>query len=304
VSALPASRRWEATLAHLPVGRGGGADVRSRAVHDLAIEAGRVTARVAEARGPGGTVRLSWATPTAAAWGHASARLAERARWTAVLLDGLPDADLERELADVGVVLIPADAELVVECSCGGPRWCVHARALHRAVGTAIARDPWLLLRLAGGSREALLADVRVRAGTSPATVADQEPAGPASGSVGAEPHDPASIPLHPAPTADPGALIAHLGPPPGVEDLGPILRAVRDASAMAWRIAAGEGAGEADRTVLLAQLRAGRTMTAGELAAAVGADAAVVMAELEALHAAGAVLATGSGDRRRYRAP
>jgi len=59
-----------------------------------------------------------------------------------------------------------------------------------------------------------------------------------------------------------------------------------------------------ADRTVLLAQLRAGRVMGASELADALGWPADVVTDALESLHAEGVVLATGSGERRRYRAP
>lgn len=304
MSGRSASGRWAAVLAHLPLGRGGGADVRARTVHDLVLAAGRIDARVTEARGPGGTVRIGWVVPSAQDWDRAAARLAERSRWTALLLDGLPDEELERELVEAGVALVPTAEDLTVACSCGATGWCLHARAVHRAVGASVARDPWSLLRLAGGSRESLLARMRELAGTAPAatvppsTAAAGRAAGP---SVAVRPGD---IALHPAPAADAAALVARLGPPPGVDDAVPLLRAVRDAAAMAWRVAAGEGAGEADRTVLLAQLRAGRTMTAAELAAAVGADVEAVEAELEALHATGAVLRTGSGDRRRYRAP
>jgi len=300
---LSPSRRWTAVLDRVaprdPRRRGGPAT--GIAVHELDVVPGRITARVAEVRGQGGQVVIGRDLPADADWEAAATLLASRIRWLAHLLDGHVAGEVEEVLAGAGIVLVPPADALHPSCSCGATA-CAHVRVVGEAFATAVARDPSILLRLAGRSRETLLEDVRRAGGTKARTTGEIEGID-AAGETGPR-VDLRAIELRPAPVADAATLVAHLGDPPGVDDVTPFLVAIGGAAAMAWQIAAGEGSDAADRTVLLAQLRAGRVMGASELADALGWPADEVTAALEALHAEGVVLATGSDERRRYRAP
>lgn len=294
------ARVWTAAAAELTRTAGGrGNPLRGRVVHDLDLGPGRIGGRVRTARERDAEVAIGWDTVSEDRWVLASERLAGRARWFVALLDGAVDDALCEELAGIGIELAPATAAMTVSCDRDGAGWCLHARALHHAAAARIARDPAILLLLAGAPREVLLARVRAILGLH-APVASEGPRRPA---VAPDPMDLATVVVSPAPPGEVMAVLDGLGAPPGIEDvaaLGPIVRA---AAAFAWAIAAGEGEEEADRQLLVATLRAGGTMTVPDLAAALGADEDVVERELERLHAEGAALRTGTAGLHRYRA-
>ena len=278
----------------------GQALARRGAVEELLIGEGRVTATVSEDRVRPYRVTITWPATDAPGWEHARARLAGSLRPVAALLDGVVTEHLAVALDEAGIALVPAIEQLEPSCSCPERvSWCRHAAAVHVLTSVQIDRDSALLLRLHGRSREDLLTDLRrseapsdvVRTGVD--LTADPVRA---RGDLG-------SIPLHPALSDDPSALLRQLGEPPGVDDPEPLLLLVERSAAAAWRLAAGDGAEVADEEALLAELRAQRVATASSLAAALGRSDDEVSSSLDGLFARGEVLRTGSGERTRYRA-
>lgn len=298
--------RWRAVMdaagasAARPLQRGH-ALARRGVVDDLRVEPGQITATVAEDRATPYRVELRWAQPTASAWDDAVAVLRSEIRFTAALLDGdLPD-ELADVLAEAGIELVPDLDDLVSSCSCPDRSVvCRHVAAVHAAVGALVDRDPTVLLRLRGRSRQQVLGDLR-RGDDGDRPLA----ASTLDLSRGLEaPHgDLEAIELHPALVDDPAALLGHLGDPPAVDDIRPLVRLVERAAAGAWRLAAGDGSEAADQELLLAELRGQRMASAGSLADALSRDTDAVRAQLDELFELGAVMRTGSGERARYRA-
>jgi uncharacterized Zn finger protein len=279
----------------------GQALARRGAVEDVRIEPGRITGVVREDRVAPYRVELRWPVPDEAAWDEAIEVLAGELRFRAALLDGHLPEGIDEVLAAAGVPVLPGPADLDQRCTCPErARLCRHVAAVHTAAGALIDRDPFLLLALRGRGRDALLRALRTGRGAD----ADGAIVAGVDLSRGLfEAHgDLDAVPLHPAPVEDPAALFHRLGDPPGVDDVGPLVRTIERAAAGAWRLAAGEGAAAADEELLLAELRGQRIGTAASLAEALGRDVEEVRTELDRLFEAGTVMRTGSGDRARYR--
>ena len=277
----------------------GQALARRGAVEDLTLEPGAVRGRVTEDRASPYQVVIGWPEAGDAGWARAIPELAVSLRPTASLLEGQLSSALVGSLATAGIQVIPAFDELSPRCTCREREtWCRHAVAVHTLASVQIDRSPSLLLTLRGRTREALLGALR-RTDASPESQARE--LDPTRGLTGAR-GDLDAISLHPAPVQDPAGLLRQLGPPPGVDDVEMFEVLIERASAMAWRLAAGDGAEAADEEALLAELRAQRVATVASLAAALGRDEEPVAAALEELYTQGTVLRTGSGERTRYR--
>ncbi|MCZ0998031.1 SWIM zinc finger family protein [Streptomyces mirabilis] len=116
---------------------------------------------------------------TDAQWDTLLAAVAARAGHLAALLDGEMPAQLVDAARQAGVPLLPQPTELDPDCSC--PDWgypCKHAAALCYAIAATIDTDPFVLFALRGRSREEVLAQLRARRTTSPATDTPPAPAG------------------------------------------------------------------------------------------------------------------------------
>lgn len=299
------SQRWSSLLdavapASARAVQRGRALARRGAVEDLTIAAGRITGRVRDDRLTAERVVIDWPVPSDAVWESATGALAAEVRFTAALLEGTVPEDSDELFAQLGVPLVPGWDDLDVRCTCAQRMTpCSHAAAVHVAAALRIDRTPTVLLELRGRGRDELLRAVRAERGAaSPPTLTIDAPDG-----IEAARGDLDAIELHPAPVDDPAGLLEHLGEPPGVDDVEPLLRTVERAAAVAWRLAAGDGAQAADEELLLAELRAQRVATAHALAEALGRDTEAIAAQLDALFESGAVLRTGSGERTRYRA-
>ncbi|GGI09733.1 SWIM zinc finger family protein [Egicoccus halophilus] len=274
---------------------------RRGAVSDVRIEPGEVHGTVREDRGAPCDVVLAWSLPEPGAWDRAMSALAAELRFTAALLDGQLPQGVAAVLEAAGVPVLPRFTDLAIRCSCEADRQlCRHAAAVHTVAAAAIDRDPFLLLRLRGRDRERLLRELRSRRGGSEQVADDGLDLSRGMFAAGG---DLDAIPLQPTPVEDPSALFQRLGPPPGVEDIEPYLRAIERAAEGAWRLAAGEGSDAADEELLLSELRAQRIGSAPSLAAALGRDVEAIRDQLDRLFDAGTVLRTGTGDRARYRA-
>lgn len=307
VGALEAAGALDAN--RLPRGR---TYARRGAVTDLAVEAGRVTARVAGSRAQPYKVRLALPAFDDATWEAVVAALAGEVRHAAALLDGQMPADVDDVLATCGVSLFPAAGELDTHCSC--PDWanpCKHVAAVHYVLAQAFDADPFLLPTLRGRDRDALLAALRAARSGGEAAPEPAEPDGPvpvaslSAATLFTAAGDLDAVAVQPAEPADPGATLRRLGTPPGCDDadVESLEQLVADAADVAWRLAAGDDAEDDPVPPVLAALRARGSASSAEIAGDVGCAVAQVRARLRPLVAAGTVRRTGHARGTRYHA-
>lgn len=285
----------------------GDEDVRRGRVGNLTVETGRIAAKVRGESSRGYDVEIRIDPFDDDTWDAIVERLAEELRFTARLVAGELSRDVEQVVEAAGASLFPGAGELDASCPCDDDVVpCRHVAAVHFAFAGELDRDPFLLLRVRGRNRDALLAGLRAHRSGSTTTEreeqeTDLEPIGP-DGFFDAD-HDLEEIALHPAKTDDPGAMIDRLGPPPGVKDPDPLVALIERAVETGWKVAAGEGADVADDETLLAELRARGVASAQDVADGLGWPSDRTREALDRLWDEGDVLRTGSGDGARYRA-
>lgn len=280
---------------------------RNGSVTELDVAPGRVTARVAGRRPAPYRVSLRIPVFTDAQWTAATHALARQLRHAAALLDGRMPEDIDETLDAVGLSLFPGPSELTTKCSCpdvANP--CKHVAAVHYILAQTFDTDPFLLPRLRGRDRTALLSGLRAARTGEPA--AAHEDSGAAVGvaisglrapSLFEAAGDLAAIPVHPRETADTGAVLRRLGPPPGCDSLGELLDAVDGAATRAWRLAQDSDDGHP----VLVALRERGSATTAELATALGRSPSDIRSDLRALVAEGLVFRTGHARSTRYHA-
>ncbi|MEX0705906.1 MAG: hypothetical protein WD041_04750 [Nitriliruptoraceae bacterium] len=279
----------------------GQALARRGRVIDLEVASGVVRADVRDRETT--QVRVVWPAHGDDDWMRATRGLGRRARHVVALLDRNPGPAEFDVLESAGIALVPDAGDWTATCSCGVDR-CVHVVAVYQAVVSRLAADPAVLLRLRGRDVDDLVDVLLERhlerdTGDGDPVDAGFDPQVPMHVARG----DLTAVALHPRRPQDPTSLVRQLGTPPGMRDPDAFAPAVRRAAQMAWRLAAGEGAGVADEELLLAELRAQRTASPASLAAALGADPEDLTEALDRLHGLGVVLRTGSGAAARYRA-
>ena len=222
------ARRWIEALG--PIGwrerlNRGRAYARGGRVVDVEIAPGVARARVHGSRRPSYRVTIALEPFDELTWARVYGVIAGRALFAAKLLAG----DLPPEVVDlcesVGAPLFPRrEGELRADCSC--PDWvnpCKHIVALCYVLAAEFDRDPFLLFRLRGRTREELIGGLRARRG-----VATPEPAEPSAPEETPDPLDPdptrfwtigpelARLEIEIGPPEIPGAVLKRLGRPPG----------------------------------------------------------------------------------------
>jgi uncharacterized Zn finger protein len=157
------ARRWIAALEALNVGgrlERGRSYARKGQVVSLDIAPGKVTAAVQGSRPRPYAITIGMKPIAAKDWKALGARFAESPLHLAKLLAGEMPEDIEGHFADAGLSLFPARAsELQTDCSC--PDWsnpCKHIAAVYYLLGEEFDRDPFLIFRLRGITREELSA--------------------------------------------------------------------------------------------------------------------------------------------------
>lgn len=140
---------------------------RSGRVTDLRAGSGMLSARVQGSRATPYQVAVGLPTLPPEAWDVIVRVVAAQVGHGARLLAGQVPQGLEDELTERGVRLFPHPAELDPGCTCDDPvAACKHVAATVEAAAAALDADPFLLFRLRGRGREALLADLaRARRG-------------------------------------------------------------------------------------------------------------------------------------------
>jgi uncharacterized Zn finger protein len=156
------ARRWLAVLESLQLGgrlARGRAYARRGQVIDLSIEPGLVMARVQGSRAEPYAVTIRVKPLTADEWRRVAKVLSREVSFLARLLAGEMPTDIERAFEQARLSLFPTRIkDLATSCSCpdeSNP--CKHIAAVYYLLGEEFDRDPFLIFRLRGMTREELL---------------------------------------------------------------------------------------------------------------------------------------------------
>jgi uncharacterized Zn finger protein len=165
------ARRWMSTLdgfgwaGRLSRGR---AYTRNRRVVDVDVSPGIVRARVQGSREAPYRIEMTLEQFPDAVWDRVVGALARQALYTAKLLAGELPAEVVQLCDSAEAPLFPGHPDdIVMRCSC--PDWavpCKHVAAVHYALAAELDRDPFLLFRLRGRTREELTGALRARRGS------------------------------------------------------------------------------------------------------------------------------------------
>jgi uncharacterized Zn finger protein len=164
------AKRWIAVLESFNIGArlGRGRNyARQGQVLDIQINPGEVKAKVQGSRPRPYQVSIQLKPLSAADWRKLTAAMAAEARFSAKLLAGEMPTDIEAVFQAMGLALFPkARGDLKTDCSCpDDSNPCKHIAAVYYLLGEAFDRDPFLMFRLRGMEREALLAQLGEVAG-------------------------------------------------------------------------------------------------------------------------------------------
>ena len=176
------AKRWIAVLEGFNIGARlgrGRSYARKGQVTAIKIEPGKVTAKVQGSRPQPYAVAIEIDKLTAKDWDKLVGELNAQAAFAAKLLAGEMPPDIESAFTKAGLSLFPkAQKDLRTACSCpdySNP--CKHIAAVYYLLGEEFDRDPFLLFRLRGGDREAIVG--RLSAGTKPTLAEVASPATP-----------------------------------------------------------------------------------------------------------------------------
>jgi uncharacterized Zn finger protein len=156
------AKRWIAVLESFDIGARlgrGRSYARSGQVLSIDIDKGEVTAKVQGSRPKPYDVTIQVKGLTAADWKKLAKALAGQALFAAKLLAGEMPQDIEEAFTKAGLSLFPEKLrDLTTECSCpdySNP--CKHIAAVYYLLGEEFDRDPFLIFKLRGLSREELV---------------------------------------------------------------------------------------------------------------------------------------------------
>jgi uncharacterized Zn finger protein len=147
---------------------------RAGQVLSIDISAGKVNAKVQGSRSTPYNITIGVKTFSEAEWQQAAEALSAQAIFAARLLAGEMPQNIEEVFNGLHLSLLPAATkDITTSCSC--PDWgdpCKHVAAVHYILAEEFERDPFMIFRLRGMERDALLA---VLAGRQQAADADTE---------------------------------------------------------------------------------------------------------------------------------
>lgn len=181
------AKRWMAVLESFDIGARlsrGRSYARSGQVLSIDIEPGIIKAKVQGSSPKPYRVEMKVKTLSDTDWQKIAEALSEQALFAAKLLAGEMPNEIEQVFLKAGYSLFPATArDLETDCSC--PDWsnpCKHIAAVYCLLGEEFDRDPFLLFRMRGITREAFtdllsgLTDTASEAEAEQETVLPPEP--------------------------------------------------------------------------------------------------------------------------------
>lgn len=156
------ARRWIAVLEGFHIGARlgrGRSYARRGQVLSIEIEKGEVKSKVQGSRSKPYDIKIHIKTLSAADWRKLAKALSHQAIFLAKLLAGQMPEDIEKAFKRVGLSLFPERLrDLRTNCSC--PDWsnpCKHIAAVYYLLGEEFDRDPFLIFKLRGMSRDELV---------------------------------------------------------------------------------------------------------------------------------------------------
>lgn len=156
------AKRWIAVLESFDIGarlNRGRSYARKGQVMNVDIDKGSVRAKVQGSSSRPYRITIEIKALSTADWKKLAQALSTEAVFAAKLLAGEMPQEIEQVFARTGLSLFPAKLrDLETDCSC--PDWsnpCKHIAAVYYLLGEEFDRDPFLLFRLRGMSREELL---------------------------------------------------------------------------------------------------------------------------------------------------
>jgi uncharacterized Zn finger protein len=156
------AKRWIEVLESFDIGARlgrGRSYARRGQVLSVDVTKGKVQATVQGSRPKPYDITIGVKILTPADWKKLAAALTAQAIFAGKLLAGEMPQDIETIFREVGLSLFPEKlGDLATECSC--PDWsnpCKHIAAVYYLLGEEFDRDPFLLFKLRGKSREELL---------------------------------------------------------------------------------------------------------------------------------------------------
>lgn len=159
------ARRWIQVLESFDIGarlNRGRSYARKGQVLSVDIGKGVVTATVQGSRPKPYDITIEVKVLSSAEWKKLAKGLSEQAIFVAKLLAGEMPNEIEKVFDDQGLSLFPAKLnDLSTNCSC--PDWsnpCKHIAAVYYLLGEEFDRDPFLIFKLRGLSREELMASL------------------------------------------------------------------------------------------------------------------------------------------------
>jgi uncharacterized Zn finger protein len=157
------ARRWIAVLEGFHIGarlNRGRSYARRGQVLSISIEKGLVRAEVQGSRPQPYEVAIQVKKLATPSWHIVAKALSQQAIFAAKLLSGEMPQDIEKVFEQMGTTLFPEKLhDLVTDCSC--PDWsnpCKHTAAVFYLLGEEFDRDPFLIFKMRGMSREELVA--------------------------------------------------------------------------------------------------------------------------------------------------
>lgn len=156
------AKRWVELIESFGLGARltrGRAYARKGQVVSIQVEEGCISARVQGSRAKPYTVTMRVKPLEADAWATIGQTLRKEALFSAALLSGQMPQQIEKVFKKAKLSLFPAKKnDFTTNCSC--PDWsnpCKHIAAVYYLVAEEFDRDPFLLFKLRGIEREALL---------------------------------------------------------------------------------------------------------------------------------------------------
>ncbi len=138
---------------------------RAGQVASVRIEPGRVLASVQGSRPKPYAIEVKLHTISRKDWSRLADAISRQALYTAKLLSGEMPHEIEKVFLQAKLALFPRSRQdLSTDCSC--PDWenpCKHIAATYYILAQEFDRDPFLLFKLRGISREDFLGEIRSR---------------------------------------------------------------------------------------------------------------------------------------------
>ncbi len=191
------AKRWIATLESFNIGARlgrGRSYARKGQVTSIDIQKGEVRASVQGTRRKPYSVVIKVKSISSAEWKKVAGVFASQAIFAAKLLSGEMPEKIEDAFKQAGLSLFPEKLnDLATDCSC--PDWsnpCKHIAAVYYLLGEEFDRDPFLIFKLRGITREEL---IELMGGTQPA--AFSLPSDPLQDQIASLPPEPLKLDAH-----------------------------------------------------------------------------------------------------------